>query len=806
LSSHPKSFRIFPRWSAGKKNIPGRVLLFAAIVAITVVAGSFYTSSTKQRASQATWPTREELFRTIWESRSLLTVYPGAPAELAEAFRSHYESLPRGERMFRQRFLSDREFPSDSLGLMPLSIVGSVQSNRLLKNLLGDLPIKGIAKGFRFNGVDYTDSTDVLALIYPNPRNRRMLLTVLTGNSDVAILHQLKQSNRPYNRLGDYVLFREGRVIAFGFFQDSGPEAWEPRSAEAYDLLREQKSAAHRAHFSFVVHGKTISAAEIDLFAQREEVRLQKLIERLALSPSEKIPQLAIHLWDSLEEKGLFTGETRLAHTNAMRNEVHLAWTDALRGDDFVEEAQWFIAQMAGQTQSPAMREGLAIALSDQWRGVGHLGWAARLVQTGNAPPLAELLDEKIWAAESDLVRQPLLGSLAEFLLERWGAEKFLSVYQSWPTAGFSTKLPNGDTQEKITAEWEKYLRATPAIQLRHERPPKMFVADFHRGFCYAHEGYQIRNGYLGSLSKQSLDKLAELHVNAISVTPFGYLPAPDQPDFLRRSSNARSENDESLVQAKLFAERLGMRVMLKPHLLMRGRDWGWPGMVKMHSSADWKIFFNRYARWMLHYAMLAEIYDFDSLCIGVELVQASHPFETVWREMIARWRGIYSGPMIYAANWGDEFEKLGFWDALDAIGLNCYYPLSEKDSPTDEELYTGATQIAGKIEAVAKKFRKPVLITEIGFTSSARPWLRPHTDNGGGAVDLDAQRRCYEAMFRALWGKPWLAGTYWWKWPTMLSDGGARHDNFTPNGKPAAQVVARWYGRELSFESTTGP
>lgn len=726
------------------------------------------------------------------------TVYPGAPAELAGAYRDHYEIMQqRFDGRMRQRFLSDHEFASDSLSLMPLTLVGAKQSNRLLRDIWPDLPIQSVAGGFRFRGESYLDSTDVLYLMYPNPRNRRMLLSILTGNSDAAILRQQSQPNRFYNRLGDYAVFREGRAIAFGFFQDRGSHAWDPQAAQAYDLLREQKAVMSSEHFSFITHGKTLSTGEVEKLAQREERSLQNLLACLRINPSPAMPKLTIHLWDSLEEKGLFTGETRLAHTDESRHDVHLAYTEDLRGDDFAEEAKWFIGHVVGQTLSPAMKEGLAVAMTDHWRGVGYASWAARLVQTGNAPPLSEILQAEVWAAESEVVRQPLLGSFAEFLIGRWGAEDFLGAYRGWPESGFPGKMPNEESPEKIVVEWEKYLRSQPAVSLRHQQPPGFSADDFHRGFCYAHEGYQIRNGYLGSLSQQSLTKLADLHVDAISVTPFGYLRTPNQPDFLRRSSNARSENDESLVQAKLFAERLGMRVMLKPHILMMGGDWGWPGAVKMESQKDWEIFFNRYARWMLHYAMLAEIYDFESLCIGVELVQASQQHEQRWREMIKRWRGIYSGPMFYAANWGEEFEKLPFWDALDAIGLNCYYPLAEKENPTDNELLAGAQRIVEKIDVVARKFRKPVVVSEIGFTSSAQSWLRPHDDRVGAPLDLEAQRRCYDVMLRALWGKSWLAGIYWWKWPTMLEDGGADDDNFTPNGKPAAEVIARWYRKE---------
>ena len=781
----------------------GHLLLLAIILLFTLAVSNFQEASTNQQTDSQRWPTRRELWRSM--RRNSVAIYPGAPAKICQAYQALYQEQQSQRYLLRRRFLSDQQFPADSLGHLPLMLVGSLQSHQLLKQIIAELPLQIIPGGFRFRGVDYTDSTDVLYLAYPNPRNRAMLLMILTGNTDAAIVRYQKQQEWRNFMMGDFILLRQARAIAFGFFQDTGLHAWNPEKAQAYDLFQKQKSAKQTLHFSFVTHGASISAAAIDTLAQHQEANLQKLIARLGIAATVEVPRLTIHLWDSFEEKGLFTGETRLSHTDETRNpdesgrsEIHLAFTNDLRGDDFTEEAKWLVNRLVGQTPSPALREGLAIALSDNWRGVGHRGWAARLLQTGNAPPLDELLQSKIWTAESDLVRQPLLGSLAEFLLERWGSEEFLRAYRHWPEDSFPAKLPNGDTPQRVLAEWEKYVRSLPAIPLRHQSVPKSFISNFHRGFCYAHEGYQIRNGYLGSMSQQALAKLAELHVTEISVTPFGYLSAPDQPDFLRRSSSARSENDESLVQAKFFAKRYDMGVMLKPHILMRGRDWGWPGAIKMKSAEEWSIFFNRYARWMLHYAMLAEIYDFDSLCIGVELVNASYPHERVWREMIRRWRGIYSGPMIYAANWGEEFENIAFWDALDAIGLNCYYPLSEKEDPADDDLLRGAQQVAEKIGAVVEKFPKPVLITEIGFISSGQPWRRPHYDDSMERLNLEAQRRCYEGMFHALWGKPWLAGIYWWKWPTTLDDGGTEDDGFTPNGKPAAVVVARWYGREF--------
>jgi hypothetical protein len=262
---------------------------------------------------------------------------------------------------------------------------------------------------------------------------------------------------------------------------------------------------------------------------------------------------------------------------------------------------------------------------------------------------------------------------------------------------------------------------------------------------------------------------------------------------------------------AKNFAREHDMRVMLKPHILMASPRWGWSGEVRMQTPAAWKIFFDRYERWMRHYAILAEIYDFDMLCVGVELVHATLGHEQEWRRIVTQLRGLYSRPMVYAANWGAEFERLSFWEALEAIGINCYYPLSKKENPSEAELVAGAQQIVHKIQAVAKKFNKPVLITEIGFASMPQTWKNPHEDNREAPVDLEAQRRCYEAIYEVLNNSEqrndhWLAGIYWWKWPTTLEDGGPADNQFTPNGKPAEKVVAKWYHQIGGEAAATGP
>jgi len=788
-----------------------KVLLLLSLVTVLILLISFTFKDNSVRQSNQTndnsnWPTRRQLRDAMFRSGGMHVVYPANPEECAVRYRDYYTQQQRRARWFRSHVWRDVEFPTDSLHLKPVSLIGAISSNQILPRLLPDLPIKRLHNGFHFHGQDYTGAGDIVYLSFPNPQNPTQLLNVLTGNSDEAILDFLQNSPRRLRQIGDYYVAQQGRVVLFGFFQDAGKAAWKLEAAKTYDLRATPKPVKATEHFAFVARGKNPSLAEIEKLATRYEENLANLMKRLALANEElaALPRLTVHLWDNAEEKGLLTGNTDLRHVDQARNETHLLWTDDLRGDDFFAEARWYLAKLLEEKTNPALEEGLAVAMAERWRGIGYAGWAARLIQTQNTPPLAELFDKEIRLLESELVRQPLLGSFANFLLEKFGPDDFTKLYRQWPDSGVTDRFPQNETWEKLAAQWQEKMRAASPVPLRYASPRPIAANDFHRGFCYAHEGYQIYNGYLGSQSREALLKLAALSVNSISLTPFGYMEEAGKPEFIRRSDGPYGESDESVVIAKNFAKGYHMRVMLKPHIWV-GR--GWPGDIHMPTPTAWKTFFDYYERWMRGYAVLAEMHDFDMLCVGVELAQATIGHEQAWRQMIARLRGLYSGPMVYAANWGQEFENLKFWEALDAIGIDCYYPLSEKENPTDAELLSGAKRIVEKIRAVAAKFNKPVLVTEIGFTSSSQPWKNPHQEDRNAAVDLDAQRRCYEAVYQAFLNSGskssrWLAGIYWWKWPSTLEEGGPEDKQFMPNGKPAEKVPAKWY-KQIAREAT---
>lgn len=470
---------------------------------------------------------------------------------------------------------------------------------------------------------------------------------------------------------------------------------------------------------------------------------------------------------------------------------MHLVFSAALQANDFTAIAEYIVFQWAQEIPNAKIRSAAGLVFSEEWGGEGYPVWAGRLFHNGYFLPVGKLFTNDPGREHSVYITQAQLATFLQFILFHDGVDSFKQLLRNTP-AQMSAEEAEKRIPQGLQDSWSRWCKA----MLPKARPePITGKAGFQRGFCYAHEGYQIYNGYLGSTSKTALDKLAEIGANAISITPFAYPSGgANRPAPLRKSMGLGSENDESVMVSATFAREHDMEIMLKPHIWIGGGSW--PGDIKMSSDADWEKFFEHYEQWMTHYAILAQMHRFESLVIGVELVQATVGHEDAWRKMAANFRKLYGGKITYAANWGEEAENVTFWDAFDAIGVNCYYPLSKNSDATDEELLAGARAVAERVGKIAKKYQKPLLLTEVGFASRPEPWIEPHKDGWRQTPQTEGQKRCYEALFNAFYHQPWLAGMYLWKWPTYLEDGGANHSGFTPNGKVTQEVVRAWYGK----------
>lgn len=262
-------------------------------------------------------------------------------------------------------------------------------------------------------------------------------------------------------------------------------------------------------------------------------------------------------------------------------------------------------------------------------------------------------------------------------------------------------------------------------------------------------------NDYISSQCNSTLESLHELGVESISVLVTQYQDTTSSTvissDFNKTPTNA------SLSEAVSRAKSLGMKTVLKPHVDVL--DGSWRGDISFSNEPDWSAWFASYTNFIRSYAEFAELRGVDVLVIGTELKGTSHRPE--WASVISDIRSVYSGQIVYAANW-DEYKNITWWDLVDFIGVNAYFPLTSSMNPTVAELETAWAPVVQDMKDFSLLNNRKIIITEVGYQAldgaNISPWSAPSS-----VTDEQEQADCYRAMFNCLHNQDFIAGIYPW-------------------------------------------
>jgi len=325
--------------------------------------------------------------------------------------------------------------------------------------------------------------------------------------------------------------------------------------------------------------------------------------------------------------------------------------------------------------------------------------------------------------------------------------------------------------------------RAGSGLELRHAPDATPLAPGFRRGVSWWMSESRQDHG------AASFRRLASLGVTWVSLHTWDPLQRRlDDPLFADPGRRHGFRDLGALVES---AHAAGLRVMVKPHLEMSGFDASDHNRIAMRTSRDWKRWFESYRGYILPFAREAQQAGADMFCVGRELDSTVLAREADWRELVVRVRAEFRGPLTYSANF-DTWHGIGFWDALDFIGVSAYFPLSDRVDPGLAELEAGSERALAPLAAAARRFARPVLLTEAGFPSipnAARaPWREERV-----AADVWLQARCYEATLRALARQPAVEGVFFWLWE-HTSDPPFRDASHAIVAKPASFAMMRWY------------
>jgi hypothetical protein len=312
---------------------------------------------------------------------------------------------------------------------------------------------------------------------------------------------------------------------------------------------------------------------------------------------------------------------------------------------------------------------------------------------------------------------------------------------------------------------------------------PGAYGAPAYQGMSYTPWS---ENVLLSADSDQSIANMAAVGVDTVALNVWSFQDdeyATDIAlDFSRYSASL-----PSIEHAIDEIHSQGMQVMLKPMVDLRNGAWR-AGIVP---STAW---FNEYKSYMNDWATFADDNGVEMLSVGCEL-SGTQSWESSWREVIAGVRARYSGPLTYSAN-HDAYGSIAWWDDLDYVGIDAYFQLASQNDPTLAQLQASWQGLATTIQTwrTGQGLTQNVLFTEVGYRSADGAVQAPWDYSTTGTVDLQEQVDAYTALLSVMTNRSWFDGAFWWNWETNPNAGGSSDTGYTPQNKPAQNVVSACY------------
>ncbi|HEY8668622.1 MAG TPA: hypothetical protein VIL86_18390 [Tepidisphaeraceae bacterium] len=312
------------------------------------------------------------------------------------------------------------------------------------------------------------------------------------------------------------------------------------------------------------------------------------------------------------------------------------------------------------------------------------------------------------------------------------------------------------------------------------------------RGISLAHL-HRRGFGYGSEECRKQLGTISEVGANWVALNNFAYMENVNQPAV--RFGGDGSMGAKDITQCVQDAHAAGLKVLLKPHLWAR-EFWNgskWHGDIAMTSEEDWEKWFENYGAYILYTAKIAADAKAEAVCIGVEYEGTSQQAGR-WRKLIAAVRKIYTGHLTYAATFR-EYEKITWWDAVDCIGIDAYFPVAKSESAPEAELRAGWDEVYAALGTFSKKWSKPICFLELGYTQDTKAGKEPWS-YAVKQADAEYQARLFKVAAEEERKHDFMRGLFVWKWFTSTDwqrmEG---HDTFCvqDNGKVIDVLKGEW-------------
>lgn len=244
------------------------------------------------------------------------------------------------------------------------------------------------------------------------------------------------------------------------------------------------------------------------------------------------------------------------------------------------------------------------------------------------------------------------------------------------------------------------------------------------------------------------------------------------------------------------YAHDIGLRVLLKPHLIGGEFDEG----TSSYDFESWEIkpsdpdrWFEEYKIFITHYAAIAEEHDVEMFAVGNEL-NGTQLMQSRWKDVIAEVAQTYSGPLTYSdvLLWQSWAGQVMFWDDIDYIGIPYYFNGSIGDpSPSISEMKSEIARVQQtNLARAMRQFDNQLIASEFGRPNfdgtNYDPWTWSNVQDNQEVVDyVEAGMQTMVDLGER------FQGVFIWKlWPREE----VYDVDWDFRSKPLSQAIKLWY------------
>ncbi len=330
--------------------------------------------------------------------------------------------------------------------------------------------------------------------------------------------------------------------------------------------------------------------------------------------------------------------------------------------------------------------------------------------------------------------------------------------------------------------------------------------------------------GYTNDTTNKNIlqSEARDYHMNLVVITVIGDVGSDNTP-LINFTSGIDSYPDAVYTNVVKAAQQYDLTPVFKLELrdtnATTDQLGAWSGFIGAQFSTNAEsTWVDNYTEFTTHYARLAQQLHMPFFIVGTDLDHLTvdgadtkakpklPPDDTFtcsarrdceWRHIAAAVRntdyhllsgapqqgGGYAGKLIYAANGGissdganpDEWKNITWWDAMDYIGINAFFPLLDGTATSDVQVESawhkdsshGALASSNTINlfdafsSLSSRFGEPILFTGAGYESTSGSNGNPG-DTVTGQPDDNEQLNDMQGLLETFNGQPWWLGVIW--------------------------------------------